>query len=129
MLFDALMETAEIQPKVNIPTFRSGDTVKVSYRIIEGNKVRIQPYEGIVIARKGSGVAQTFTVRRIGADLVGVERIFPLYSPNIEKLEIVKKGLVRRSKLYYIRCKVGKEGRKVKEAKSDVATPKPQPEN
>jgi large subunit ribosomal protein L19 len=117
------MESTQNQVKQNTIEFRPGDTVKVSYRIIEGNKVRIQPYEGIVISRKGSGLSQTFTVRRIGADLVGIERIFALYSPNIEKLEVVKRGDVRKAKLYYLRSKVGKAGRKVKEAKTKEEAP------
>lgn len=98
-----------------LPNFRAGDMVKVFYRIIEGAKTRIQPYEGIVIARKGKDISKTFTVRRIGADKIGVERIFPLYSPNIEKIEVTKRGKVRRSKLYYLRDKVGKAAMKVKE--------------
>jgi large subunit ribosomal protein L19 len=111
------MDNTQNQLKQNID-FRAGDTVRISYKIIEGNKVRIQPFEGIVISRKGTGPSQTFTVRKIGADLVGVERIFALLSPNIEKLEVVKRGDVRKAKLYYLRSKVGKAGRKVKEAKS-----------
>lgn len=106
--------------KVVIPEFRSGDTVRILYKIIEGDKTRIQPYEGIVIARKGKGITQTFTVRRVGADNIGVERIFPLYSPNITKLEVKKSGSVRRSKLYYLRDKVGKAAIRVKEGKASV---------
>ncbi|MBP7928290.1 50S ribosomal protein L19 [Patescibacteria group bacterium] len=98
-----------------IPDFRAGDTVKVHYKIIEGEKARIQPYEGIVISTQGKDMGKTFTVRRIGAYSVGVERIFPLFSPNIVKIEIKKKGNVRRAKLYYLRDKIGKAASKVKE--------------
>ncbi|KKT84120.1 MAG: 50S ribosomal protein L19 [candidate division WWE3 bacterium GW2011_GWC2_44_9] len=101
--------------KNTIPEFRAGDTVTVHYRIIEGDKVRTQPFEGIVIAKRGEGVSKTFTVRKIGADGVGVERIFPLFSPNIERLVVEKTGKVRRAKLYYLRGKVGKQATKVKE--------------
>ncbi len=99
------------------PEFRAGDTVRIHYKIIEGGKVRIQPYEGIVISRKGEGVSKTFTVRRIGADNIGVERIFPLYSPNIEKIEVKKRGKVRRAKLYYLRAKKGREAMRIKDIK------------
>lgn len=103
-------------PKVT--EFRVGDTVKVVYKIVEGNEVRrTQPFEGIVIGKKGSDVSKTFTVRRIGADAIGVERIFPLYSPNIESLTVVKKGKVRRAKLYYLREKTGRAAMKIKERK------------
>lgn len=100
----------------NIPEFRPGDTVVVHYKIIEGDKARIQPYEGIVISKKGEGMSKTFTVRRIGADNVGVERIFPLYSPNIAKIDVVRRGKVRRAKLYYLRERVGRAATKIKEA-------------
>ena len=96
--------------------FRAGDTVRIIYKIVEGNEVRrTQPFEGIVISKKGMGVSKTFTVRRIGADNVGVERIFPLFSPNLESITILKKGKVRRAKLYYSREKTGKAAIKVKE--------------
>jgi len=98
-----------------IPEFRAGDTVNIKYKIIEGNKQRVQPYEGIVIAKKGKGVSKTFTVRRIGADNIGVERIFALNSPNIVSLTVLKHGNTRRSKLYYLRNKVGKAAVRVKE--------------
>ncbi|MBU1132949.1 50S ribosomal protein L19 [Patescibacteria group bacterium] len=114
-------EATEKQPeepeKEQLPDFRVGDTVKLSYRIIEGEKTRIQPFQGIVISKKGEGISKTFTVRRIGADKVGVERIIPLYSPNIEKLEVTKKGKVRRAKLYYLRDKKGREAMRIKERK------------
>jgi large subunit ribosomal protein L19 len=94
--------------------FNVGDRVIVNYRIKEGEKSRIQPYEGLVIAMKGSGVSKTFTVRRIGAGAVGVERIFPIFSPNIESVKVAVKGKVRRAKLYYLRGKIGKNATKVK---------------
>ncbi len=100
----------------NLPVFGSGDTVKVHYKIVEGDKTRTQPYEGIVISKRGAGVSKSFTVRRIGADNVGIERIFPLYSPNIEKIEVTRHGKTRRAKLFYLRDKKGKEATKVKEA-------------
>jgi len=82
-----------------------GDIIKVFYKIKEGDKERVQPFEGVVLAKKGAGMSKTFTVRKIGAAKIGVERIFPFHSPNIEKVEIVKKQKVRRSKLYYLREK------------------------
>mgnify|MGYP000930086492 CR=1 FL=1 len=105
------------QTEEKLPEFRAGDTVRVFYKIIEGDKMRIQPFEGIVISFRGSDVSKTFTVRRIGADQVGVERIFPLHSPNIEKIKVMKRGNVRRAKLYYLRDKVGREAMRVKEIK------------
>jgi len=104
----------------NLPEFRAGDTVTVHYKIIEGDKVRTQPFTGIVIAKRGEGVSKTFTVRRMGADGIGVERIFPLASPNIEKLVVEKTGKVRRAKLYYLRGKVGRQATKVKERFGDI---------
>ncbi len=100
-----------------LPDFRAGDTVKVHYKIIEGDHTRIQPFEGIVICRHGSDVSKTFTVRRIAADSVGVERIFVLKSPNIDKIEVLKHGKVRRAKLYYLRDKVGRAAMRIKELK------------
>jgi len=103
--------------KVNWPDFRVGDTVKVYYRVKEGNKERIQAFEGLVIRFKGKGLNRTFTVRK-EAYGVGMERIFPLYSPKLEKIEIVKFGKVRRAKLYYTRNLSGKTAmRKIKEIK------------
>ena len=116
------VEEEEVEEKVELPDFRSGDSIKIFYKIIEGKKTRIQPYEGIVIARKGKGQSKTFTVRKIGADNVGVERIFPLYSPNITKLEVTRRGKVRRSKLYYLRDKKGRAAIRVKERKAKPGT-------
>ena len=101
--------------EVKIEDFRVGDTVKVNYKIIEGDKTRLQPYQGIVIAKKGTGVSKTFTVRKISANNVGVERIFPLSSPNIDSLRVMKRGKVRRAKLYYLRERIGKQATRIKE--------------
>jgi len=95
--------------------FRVGDTVRVRYRIIEGDKTRTQPYEGIVISKRGAGISKTFTVRRIGADGIGVERIFPLFSPNLVDVKVLKHGKVRRAKLYYLRHKKGRAATRIKE--------------
>lgn len=108
-----MLNVFNVQNK-EIIDFKPGDTVRVHYKIIEGEKSRIQPFEGIVISKKGEGVSKTFTVRRIGADNIGVERIFPLYSPNIDKIDIVSQGVVRRAKLYYLRNRIGKAATKVK---------------
>ncbi|GBE06748.1 MAG TPA: 50S ribosomal protein L19 [Nitrospirae bacterium] len=99
--------------KKKIPPFSIGDTVKVSMKIKEGDKERIQAYEGIVIARRGGGIRETFTVRKISYG-IGVERIIPLHSPLIDKIQVVKEGAVRRAKLYYLRDRKGKAA-KVKE--------------
>ena len=93
-----------------IPQIKIGDTVKVSVKIREGERERIQAFEGTVIARKGSGVSETFTVRRVSYG-VGVERVFPVHSPNVAKVELIRSGKVRRSKLYYLRDRVGKAAR------------------
>ena len=96
-----------------MPKFEVGDTVKIGVNIREGDKERVQMFEGTVIARKGSGVAETFTVRRVSYG-VGVERVFPVHSPNVVSVQVIRKGRVRRSKLYYLRNRVGKAA-KVKE--------------
>jgi len=96
--------------KEKVPPFNVGDTVRVSMRVIEGDKERIQPFEGIVIARKGGGVSETFMVRKVSFG-VGVERIFPLHSPFVEKIKVIRQGSVRRAKLYYLREKKGKAAR------------------
>ena len=99
--------------KEEAPKFDIGDTVKVHVKIREGDKERIQVFEGTVIAKKGSGIAQTFTVRKVSYGF-GVERIFPLHSPSVSDVKVVRRGRVRRSKLYYLRDRVGKAA-KVKE--------------
>jgi len=108
--FIEAFEAKQIEGK-NIPEFRVGDTVKVAVEIREGDKRRVQNFEGVVIAIKGTGTGKTFTVRKIGANNVGVERIFPLYSDSIVGIEVVRKGKVRRAKLYYLRNKTGKQAR------------------
>lgn len=99
--------------KPEIPDFNVGDTVRVYNKIVEGNRERIQTFEGVVIARKNSSVRETFTVRRVSFG-VGVEKIFPLHSPRIDKIEVVKRGKVRRAKLYYLKDLTGKAA-KIKE--------------
>ena len=103
-------EKAQTEAK-NIPTFRAGDTVRVAVRIKEGNKERVQNYEGVCIALRGEGTGKTFMVRKMGANNVGVERIFPLYSESIESIEVVRRGRVRRAKLFYLRDLKGKAAR------------------
>ena len=110
---DALKLMAQDCIKEANPAIRVGDVVKVHVKIREGERERIQVFEGTIIARKGSGVSETFTVRRVSYG-VGVERVFPVNSPNVAKVETVRRGKVRRSKLYYLRDRVGKAA-KVKE--------------
>lgn len=98
------------QLRSDIPEFRAGDTVKVYAKIVEGNRERIQVFEGVVISRSGSGVRENFTVRRISYG-VGVERTFPVHSPRIDKIEVARRGIVRRAKLYYLRNLTGKAAR------------------
>lgn len=106
----------------DVPPFRAGDTVRVSVRVKEGEKERLQAYEGVVIARRGSGVSATFTVRKI-SNGVGVERIFPVHSPMLGDVTVVRRGLVRRAKLYYLRNVTGKAAR-IRERKVSK-TPRP----
>jgi large subunit ribosomal protein L19 len=96
--------------KSKVPAFGPGDTVRVHLKVVEGGRERIQAFEGVVIARKSGGLRETFTVRRISHG-VGVERIFLLNSPRIERLDVVRKGRVRQAKLYYLRGKIGREAR------------------
>ena len=110
---DLLKKIAESSVKESLPTFNVGDTVKVDVQIKEGERTRIQVFEGTVIARKGSGVAETFTVRKVSYGY-GVERIFPINSPNVKDVKVIRHGDVRRSKLYYLRDRIGKAA-KVKE--------------
>jgi len=111
---DALKLIANSSIKAEVPVICVGDTVKVHVKIKEGEKTRIQLFEGTVIAKKHGGVNETFTVRRLSHGC-GVEKVFPVHSPSVEKVEIVRKGRVRRAKLYYLRDRVGKAA-KVKEA-------------
>ncbi len=110
---DALKMIAEDSVKKEVPKFEIGDTVRVDVNIREGERERVQAFEGTVIARKGSGVAETFTVRRVSYG-VGVERVFPIHSPNVKDVKVIRRGRVRRAKLYYLRDRVGKAA-KVKE--------------
>ncbi len=103
-------EMAAIASKREFPEFEAGDTVRVHVRVTEGTRTRLQAYEGVVIARKGGGLQESFTVRKISYG-EGVERVFPLYSPMVEKVEVVRRGQVRRAKLYYLRGLRGKSAR------------------
>lgn len=105
------------QLRTDVPDFAPGDTVKVHVKVVEGNRERVQVFEGVVIGRKGDGLRETFTVRKVSFG-VGVERIFPLHSPIIEKIELSTRGDVRRAKLYYLRDRVGKSA-KVKEKRDN----------
>ena len=113
MIMDIIRAVEAEQLKDNAENFRIGDTIKVHFKIIEGKNERIQVYEGLVIALNNTGVNRTVTVRKISYG-VGVERIFPIHSPKIEKIDVTRRGKVRRAKLYYIRDRVGKAA-KVKE--------------
>ncbi len=108
-------ESAQIASK-NIPEFRAGDTLRIAVRIKEGEKTRVQNFEGICIARRGTGTGETFILRKIGANSVGVERIFPIYSDSLEEIKVLRRGRVRRSKLFYLRNLRGKAAR-IKELK------------
>lgn len=100
----------EEQLRSDIPVFAPGDTVRVHAKIVEGSRERIQVFEGVVIARSGSGVRENFTVRRISYG-IGVERVFPVHSPRVDRIEVVRRGIVRRAKLYYLRSRTGKAAR------------------
>ena len=114
-----VIETLErAQLRDNIPQFKAGDTVRVHFKVIEGQRQRIQVFEGVVIKRQGSGARETFTVRKQSFG-VGVERTFPLHTPKIEKIEVAAVGDVNRAKLYYLRGKVGKKAR-IRELRQDV---------
>ena len=124
---------AQPQLKKDLPDIRPGDTVRVNTRVIEGEKERIQAFEGVVIARSGGGLGETFTVRKISYG-IGVERTFPIHSPRIESIKVVRRGRVRRAKLYYLRDRVGKRTRikdrrkAVKEEWLKAALPQGKPE-
>jgi large subunit ribosomal protein L19 len=105
-----LVDLEQTQMKQNLPDFRAGDTVRVQVRLVEGNRERVQAFEGIVIAFSGSGGRRTFTVRKVSYG-VGVERIFPLHSPKLDAIEVVRRGQVRRAKLFYLRQLRGKAAR------------------
>jgi large subunit ribosomal protein L19 len=119
-----------------IPEFRPGDTLRVGVRVVEGERTRIQNFEGVCIARANRGIGSSFTVRKISFG-EGVERVFPLYSPNVDSIEVVRRGAVRRAKLYYLRGRTGKSARIAErrdtrhgpEAKAEAATATPQTES
>ncbi len=103
-------EKAQLEGKT-VPEFRAGDTLRVAVTITEGNKTRVQNYEGVCIAIRGEGTGRTFNVRKIGANSVGVERIFPLYSESVDSITVLRRGRVRRAKLFYLRDRKGKAAR------------------
>ena len=113
MAYDLLKALTSEQLKTEVPKFNIGDTVRVHNRIKEGARERIQIFEGTVIAKRGGGITETFTVRRVSYG-VGTEKTFPLHSPNVDKVDVIRRGKVRRAKLYYLRERVGKRA-KVKE--------------
>jgi len=105
-----LQELTKEQLRTDIPDFRPGDTVRVHAKVVEGSRERIQVFEGVVIKRRGAGISETYTVRKISSG-VGVERTFPLHTPRVDKIEVIRHGLVRRAKLYYLRNLHGKAAR------------------
>jgi len=107
---DRLAKFAREGMREDLPDFRPGDTVKVMVRVREGEKERLQAFEGVCVAKKGGGISETFTVRKVSAG-VGVERIFPVHSPSVGSVEVLRHGKVRRAKLYYLRRLTGKAGR------------------
>jgi large subunit ribosomal protein L19 len=109
--------------KSDVPTFAVGDTVRVHVKVIEGEKERIQVFEGVVIAKKGTSNRETFTVRKVSYS-VGVERVFPVHSPFVEKVDVVRSGRVRRAKLYYLRSRQGRSAR-IAERAVETKTPRP----
>jgi len=107
---DLMRELEEEQLRQDIPAFDAGDTVRVLYRVREGEKERIQAFEGVCIGKRGAGISETFTVRKISSG-IGVERIFPLHAPTVKGVEVIRRGRVRRAKLYYLRGLRGKAAR------------------
>ncbi|OUM88323.1 MAG: 50S ribosomal protein L19 [Bacillus thermozeamaize] len=107
---DVIREVTQNQLRTDLPEFRPGDTLRVHVKVIEGQRERIQVFEGVVIKKRGSGISESFTVRKVSYG-VGVERTFPLHSPKIDKIEVVRRGKVRRAKLYYLRQLRGKAAR------------------
>lgn len=107
---DLLEEVSKEQLRSATADFGPGDTVRVHVRVVEGDKERTQVFEGVVLGRKGSGIRETFMVRKVSGD-VGVERIFPLHSPSIDKIEVIRRGRVRRAKIFYLRSRRGKRAR------------------
>jgi large subunit ribosomal protein L19 len=115
-------QIAKLTADKKIPQFRPGDTLKVGVKVVEGERTRVQNYEGVCIARANKGMGSNFTVRKISFG-EGVERVFPLYSPNIDSIEVVRKGAVRRAKLYYLRGRRGKSAR-IAERRDNITTGK-----
>lgn len=107
---DIIKEITQEQLKKDVPSFRPGDTLRVHVKVVEGTRERIQVFEGVVIRRRGGGISETFTVRKISYG-VGVERTFPLHSPIVDKIEVMRRGKVRRAKLYYLRALRGRAAR------------------
>jgi large subunit ribosomal protein L19 len=110
MMHHLIQEITKEQLRTDLPDFRPGDTVRVHVKVVEGSRERIQVFEGVVIKRRGAGISETFTVRKVSYG-VGVERTFPVHTPKIAKLEVVRRGKVRRAKLYYLRALRGKAAR------------------
>ncbi|ATA59517.1 50S ribosomal protein L19 [Geobacillus stearothermophilus] len=110
MMHHLIQEITKEQLRTDLPDFRPGDTVRVHVKVVEGNRERIQVFEGVVIKRRGAGISETFTVRKVSYG-VGVERTFPVHTPKIAKLEVIRRGKVRRAKLYYLRELRGKAAR------------------
>ena len=107
---DMLQEVTREQLRSDLPAFDPGDTLRVNVRVREGDKERLQAFEGVCIARKGGGISETFTVRKVSSG-IGVERVFPMHSPSVESISVVRRGRVRRAKLYYLRALRGKAAR------------------
>lgn len=113
-----IQDITKEQLRSDVPDFRSGDTVRVHAKVVEGSRERIQLFEGVVIKRHGAGISATYTVRKM-SNGVGVERTFPLNTPRVEQIEVIRHGRVRRSKLYYLRARTGKAAR-IKERRRDI---------
>lgn len=110
-MVDTIRELEQEFLKDDIPNFGPGDNVRVHYRVVEGTRERIQPFEGVVIRRRGGGINENFTVRRIASHGIGVERTFPIHGPRIDHIEVLRHGRVRRAKLYYLRGRTGRAAR------------------
>lgn len=110
-MVDVIRNIEQEYLREDIPHFGPGDTVRVHFKVVEGSRERIQPFEGVVIRRRNGGINENFTVRRIASHGIGVERTFPLHSPRIEKIEVLRHGKVRRAKLYYLRGLTGRAAR------------------
>lgn len=110
-MVDIIRSIEQEQIRSDIPPFGPGDTVRVHVKVVEGTRERVQPYEGVVISRRGGGLNENFTVRRIASHGIGVERTFPLHAPRIDRIEVLRTGRVRRAKLYYLRGRTGRAAR------------------